>query len=1052
MPLLAAPSHTSTSESVLQSQFRRIGIAGLVWVAAFLLTGWLWHSTALEVRSTARERFGFRVEEIRSAIRQQLTAYEQVLRGGTGLFRASETVTRADWRNYVNALDINKHYPGIRGIGYAVVLNPSDLKPHVRRVRAEGFPGYTVHPSGQRPEYTSIVYLEPFDWRNQRAFGYDMFSEPIRREAMIRARDSGQPSVSGKVILVQETGENTQSGFLMFQPVYEAPAATDRQHEETFLGYVYSPFRMNDLMQGTFGPDGLRDLRLEIFDGHETTSDSLMYESLDRTPSQQYASAFGHTEPFEVNGRRWTVRFSSLPTFDATIEWQRPRLVLFGGTLISLLLGAVFWSLSVNRDRARDLAATNRRLSEAKDAADAASQAKTQFLANVSHELRTPLTLILAPVEQLIRSDTPPTNWREPLERIQRSALLLLNRVNDILDYSKLSAGKLTLQSEALDVPQLVSVLAGDAAAAAERKGCTLTHAVAPEIGTVLLDPRHLTSIILNLLSNAIKFTPPGGTIHLEAKKVDGGWLEFTVTDTGIGIPVHKQPQLFQRFEQVDSSTTRQHGGTGLGLALVKELAELMGGSVSLRSIRARGTRFFVRLPQRTPTGFVPPKRDPGRLAGPGQPDDIPLRRARLGESSAHSAESEGGARRSPARSDPLPRVLIADDNAEMREYISGVLCNEFEVHTATNGDHAWASLQTIPTDLVVSDVMMPGLDGVALAARLKSSTNLSHIPIILVTARGGSEASAAGLDHGADDYLAKPFSAFELQARVRAALRMSRLQNALREKAREASVAMFANGVMHNLGNALNCATVSSARIQEQLASLRTDRLEQLTRLLTQNSLYLPKRLHDLPRYTSALERYMSTQKSILLEECATLRSCVKRLAALTTPHQNPGHRGISLSEPLSPQTLLEEALELALDPRDRSDFIIDRIYDCDCRFSGDRHRVLHILLNLLGNARDSLRAATGPTKRLQVRADCTEAFLRLQVADSGVGVGEADLSHVFEQEFTTKGAGRGFGLHWSAKWAREMGGEIICHSEGHDRGATFVLSLPLAHAPTQR
>lgn len=207
--------------------------------ALLFVTYWMWSNAVGDATRAARERFDFKVGEARFAIDQRLLAYEHVLRGAVGLFAASDEVRRDEWRTYVRQLDIDKYYPGIQGIGFSLRIPPGRKAGHLAAIRAEGFPNYSIRP--ERPEYTSIVFLEPFDWRNQRAFGYDMFSEPVRRLAMERARDAGLPSVSGKVTLVQETEKGVQYGFLMYLPVYsggEIPP-TMAERRTALLGYVY---------------------------------------------------------------------------------------------------------------------------------------------------------------------------------------------------------------------------------------------------------------------------------------------------------------------------------------------------------------------------------------------------------------------------------------------------------------------------------------------------------------------------------------------------------------------------------------------------------------------------------------------------------------------------------------------------------------------------------------------------------------------------------------------------------------------------------------------
>ena len=341
----------------------RIRIGRLIAIAILILdvvgTIVAWHFTQEQELEIARDRFDAHVERANLAIRKRLLDHELVLRSGVGLFRSSARVERTEWRDFIANMRLEENFPGIQGVGFAEWVRPEEKAAHEASFRAKGFPKYRIWPEGDRPAYTSIIYLEPFVKRNLRAFGYDMWAEPVRNQAMSLSRDSGMVTISGKVKLVQETETDIQHGILMYVPFYrkDAPTETVEDRRAALVGFVYSPYRMKDLMRGILG-DSIKDICLEIYDGRVSASGApsagvsdagreIQEEAIlfDAAPPLSLADTgarplFRSTSHINAYGRDWTLHYYSLPAFDATLDRRQSIMVLAVGLLITLILGA----------------------------------------------------------------------------------------------------------------------------------------------------------------------------------------------------------------------------------------------------------------------------------------------------------------------------------------------------------------------------------------------------------------------------------------------------------------------------------------------------------------------------------------------------------------------------------------------------------------------------------------------------------------------------------------------------------------------------------------
>jgi signal transduction histidine kinase len=416
--------------------------------------------------------------------------------------------------------------------------------------------------------------------------------------------------------------------------------------------------------------------------------------------------------------------------------------------------------------------------------------AKTAFFSNVSHEFRTPLTLMLGPVEAMLERARPSTVVsKEELQLVHRNGMRLLKLVNTLLDFSRIEAGRVQAHYEPSDVAALTADTASAFRSAMEQAGLEYVIDCPPLPDPVYLDRNMWEKIVLNLISNAFKFTL-SGRVSVRVRSADDH-IELEVEDTGLGIPEEQRPHVFDRFHRVEGLRGRTQEGSGIGLALVQELVKLHDGSIRLESALGKGSKFIVCIPTghaHTPAARVgsqerilksngvaaPAYVDEaiGWLSETERPADVPPVFASDSVQAPHVQTATG-------------RILLADDNADMRAYVRRLLGENYEVDSVSNGLEALESARNHPPDVVLSDVMMPGMDGFALLRELRADPSTSTIPVILLSARAGEEARIEGMEAGADDYIVKPFTARELLARVGAHLALGRLrrENAERER-----------------------------------------------------------------------------------------------------------------------------------------------------------------------------------------------------------------------------------------------------------------------------
>jgi len=639
-------------------------------------------------------------------------------------------------------------------------------------------------------------------------------------------------------------------------------------------------------------------------------------------------------------------------------------------------------------------------------------RAKTTFFSNVSHEFRTPLTLIAGPIEDVLQDADEPLGdaQRERLELARRSTRRLQKLVNTLLDFARIEAGRVQASYVPVDLAALTADLASSFRSAAERGGLELLVDCPPLPEPVHVDREMWEKIVLNLVSNAFKFTLEGSiTVRLR----DGdGHAVLEVIDTGTGIAASELPHIFDRFHRVEGATSRTHEGTGIGLALVHELARMHGGEVKAESSEGRGSTFRVTIP--LGTAHLPRERIGARSTLPptGLGADAFVEEALgwlPGVPPAIPTAVEGA----------RPRIIWADDNRDMREYVQRLLAGRYDVEAVADGEEALAAARRARPDLVLSDVMMPRLGGHELARALRVDRVLHDVPIVLLSARAGEDARIEALDGGADDYVVKPFSARELLARIESRLQIARLRSAALAAAREAESTLRASDrrkdefiamLSHELRNPL-------APIRNGLHILRMQHDQGID--ASQTHAMMERQLGHLVRLVDdLLEMSRINQGTLeLRRERITLASVVSAAVETSEPLIREAGHHLEVAVPQVPVWL-----------------------------DGDPVRLGQIVSNLLNNA----ARYTERGGRIWLGAAIHRNRVSLSVRDTGIGF-PAEAADGFFELFHrgSRSKGLGIGLTIARRLAEMHGGTIRASSEGPGRGACFTVDLPVAVAP---
>ena len=698
------------------------------------------------------------------------------------------------------------------------------------------------------------------------------------------------------------------------------------------------------------------------------------------------------------------------------------------------------------------LAEASRSLEDALGRLTEMDRLKNEFFNNVTHELRTPLTMILSPLDVMLHEEegaTLPRSTRASLQLIWRNGIKLLKLINDLLDLSKIEERYLRLRVENTDLTSLLIEITEHAAPLAARKNIDVELNIVRTHDDLHVDVEKLERVFVNLLSNALKFSSEGGCVTIELDTEPGPAhreeVVIRVRDTGVGIAPDKLEVIFERFRQAHQSTTRRYGGTGIGLAFAREISRLHGGDIEVESIEGEGSTFSVRLPTGRAhlTEDIVDRRqravdvDTELRSGAGEPREWTRVLSARADYRFLDIE-EVTERRLVERGDDAlkaTRVLVVEDNIELLRFIHSQLADEHAVYLAQHGRQGLELAIRERPDIIVTDYMMPELDGIELITELRKVSELSETPIVMLTAKNDAEDRIRSRSVGADAYLSKPFSPQELRATIRALLEKRGRQATNLIAAQAKSLEIISAGLAHEIHNPLSY--VRNAQF-----------------VIAQSAEHVVRVASALPPGTLDEEAQARLTKAVGKIESMTsvAGGGIERIESIVDLVRRYAREGY----PDAPESvvfdgLVREVIRLAIPARTEEVTLEVALDAAEVEIACIVDEMQQVIRNLIQNAIDAVAEQGGG--RVEVRTRCDAEYLYLDVIDDGPGIPRELLSRIFTPFFSTKAGGEGMGL-----------GLAICHqvvrahrgvidvSSSEDEGTHFVVRVPRVPVPGGR
>lgn len=654
---------------------------------------------------------------------------------------------------------------------------------------------------------------------------------------------------------------------------------------------------------------------------------------------------------------------------------------------------------------------------------------KTQFFSNVSHEFRTPLTLILAPVESILKGEAG-TQDRKLIEIIHSNTLRLLKLINNLLDLAKIDAGKMLLNYGKLDLNEFIKGITAEILHVAEKKDLSLEFIIKDSIPPFYFDSDKIEKVLLNIVYNSVKFTDPGGRITITSQR-ENNHVVVNITDTGIGIEEKDFERIFDRFVQVDGTQKRRYEGTGIGLPLAKELVELHKGTIKAESKIGEGTTITFTLPVILETEEGKGEKD----IVPKEDDWTNVKYREAAYSTAdivRSMRNDTGLAKSAAEG---KKILIVEDNPDMLNFIVLQLEQEYMVFKANNGEEGLEIVKKELPNLIITDIMMPVMDGHELCQKIKENERTKHIPVIFLTAKAGLDMKIEGFEKGADEYLVKPFNTEELRARVKSLLNLRKLETEIQERNEElekllkqlketqaqlihsekmASLGQLVAGIAHEMNNPLAAALSSSNTVLKHIEKSKKGE-EDLNNEAT---------IKDVEETVNILRHGLTRASNIITD----LKVFSKKDVS--------GMKDVDIHEGL------DSTLSILRGKLKEKNIIVHKDYTYTGKVECSLGLINQVIMNILQNSID----AVNKNGEIWITTKMDTGNIKILIKDNGIGIKKEDLPHIFDPFFTTKDVGEGIGLGLSISYSivKEHGGTIEVNSD-KDKGIEVSITLPI-------